>query len=176
MRRVHKRMETVSVWLTAASMLLGTMPHFVCRCSDRSARSFSFGSTSEKSACCCGTSCCSRTPPNVKPGKKAGCCQRKAEIPTGHQVLGDAATCSDSDEPGIREQCCQKTLAEREDYLQTRVQMKGNETKQPTVFALFAIPDAGSLLPLTPCSLTDWQSCRIPPPTDLVMTLQRLTI
>lgn len=178
MRRVRTGAWIFVVWATAATTLFGNTPYVVCHCPDGSLKLFCFGSSAGK--CCCSkggaSACCSKkTTPGEQP-KKACCCQKqpsKAEIESGC-VNG----CTSESKPLkgliIGRTCCQKTVVQPEVQTLIRPDLKAYETQATELLLLPAT--LGNPLSSITSIRSDWQVHDLPPPTDLVTTLQRLTI
>lgn len=185
MRRLRRAALGFVVWLTAVSTLLGNVPHFVCHCPDGTVKSFCFGSAPADSTvknqfkCCCGGACCSQTQVSE------GCC-RAVETPAASYCCqnsdNDSRNADPEDDsppfkgPSFSRTSCQKTLAMPDDGALIRPGAKAN-LNLPSYFAFLAISMPGAVLSLCPArSNQDWRVSCLPPPTDLVTVLQRLTI
>jgi hypothetical protein len=164
------------VWLTAAMTLVAGSPHFDCLCPNGHHKPFCLGSLLWTASCCCRgvspaaaptPSCCRQVHGPVRQTSGSCCCHRaqrrqlaNASAPVGH----------------IEGPCCQKTLTQAE-YLPTspseptaRDGFVGKHIDlAPALFLLTALPPV-------PDARLSWLSYDLPPPTDLVTTLQRLTI
>lgn len=168
MRLLRRTAMAALVWATAASMLLAASPHYACRCPDGSIKNDGFASTAPSSCCTSPNgfqkrkkSCCKAT----KEPAKRSCCNN-AEIPTAKQA-SDAG-------PTIEQTHCQRTLVKPEDRSFCRVEVKPNGNTQDTSAVRVDVaiaPDANAAHSATP-----WRFDTIPPPTDLVTVLHRLTI
>jgi hypothetical protein len=160
------------VWATSASVLIGSTPLVACRCANGHVKLFCFSSTSAKSSCCCGGTCCFAA-------ENHGCCHKSKSGADRDDRGEDKPIPSDqngSDEgPSVVKKCCNKTL----------VQVKGSTLNRPETrvtqsalesLDLLAERAGGKNVPPTALRL---RACRIdalPPPTDLIISLQRLTI
>lgn len=193
MRRLRRIALVAVVWGTAASTLMASTPHFVCRCPDGSVKPFCLGPVFNASGCCCGgdTCCCS-----TKSG--GGCCSKGGS--SGGQAVKRTSCCSqapehkDHSKPGtdgsggaqragskageghaISSRCCQKAVAQQETQSVTPLQAKINESLN-TSLVLFPATLLVQAVPSATSGQTVWEVFRLPPPTDLVTVLQRLTI
>ena len=171
MRNLRRKALSVFIGLTAISTLIAATPHFSCRCPNGRVKPFCFSSPSGASQCCCGGSCCSSS-------GRACCCS------------SPSAENSDS--------CCRAdNAADGAAASLGGVQFRGNRcTKTLVAPALLALPESKSAAsddgaswvllpsPYAICSALShigsvrafWQIFRVPPPTDLVVALQRFTI
>ena len=178
MRFLGRRLWVAQVWLAAVMLPVASLPHFCCICPDGHVKPFCLGLASKESGCCCGGSCCGSAPrggdccnpsPTTKPRAEPRCCccqshPEQATQPTadaGHQLGGLA---------------CQKTL------IRTDLVAVPDEQAHPRVSAgpitwLSVTPTALLLPPprWEPAHLC-WQTYELPPPTDLVIALQRFII
>jgi hypothetical protein len=166
MRRLPKTVVAGLVWATSASMLMAGTPFLVCRCPGGDVKLFS--STSTKSSCCSGTGCPCE-------GGAAPCCGHKS-APV-HKQDKDHGT--DVNNPGdgsiLVKADCEKALVQ---VHVSAVNPQDNKLAQSSPPSLYVQCDvicataAASSIP----RLVVWQLDRLPPPTDLVTSLQRLTI
>jgi hypothetical protein len=193
MTRIRNLCLKVFVWATVASTLLASTPHVLCRCPDGKIKPFCFSFFAPESSSRCGaTSCCSAQDANdgdckaISPGgPKAGkgCC---SSLKSKQPVHGSTANgCCDqtvqqagsnrAEGPTIARTCCQKTLAQSQVPSLIRSDSKPLETSPGISFALAVVSSETAALPPGPANDV-WQVDRLPPPTDLVTVLQRLTI
>jgi hypothetical protein len=174
------------VWATAATTLTAGMPHFTCRCPDGHVKPFCWALWLGSSKCCCDrSSCCSTT--ELRAGTTAGpeegsetccCCSHKdRDTDTSREGVsrssGDQPKGPEQPRPetAVSQACCQKTLADAEVY-----SLNPEEVKiAPSCHAAIIQVKLPSLTAASPCVCL-WQVCRMPPPTDLVVTLQHLVI
>ena len=185
MRRLHRIATTLIVWATATSTLLGSVPHFVCRCPDGSIKHFCFGmEEGETPGCCTGKSCCAtkgssgqRQVSSGQTGKpKTSCCSQQTTSPKKPTpVASRIAPIKAVDGPVFKSAGCQKTLAQPEAQSLPRMTADANEIYAASDCLLPAIDQLISIQPLpAPCGI--WHIHGPPRPVDIVTTLQRLTI
>src|SRR5438552_288534 len=103
MRRFRKMVTAILVWATAASSLIGSTPHIVCRCPDGTVKQFCSGQASPESSCCCNGHCCSSPSdggggcckvgsPGGQEEQKAPCCDQTGSPDTpSKSVVGRAS-------------------------------------------------------------------------------------
>lgn len=185
MRRLQNITTVLIVWTTAASTLLASVPHFVCRCPDGSIKHFCFGMQyGETSSCCTGQSCCSKkhsggqkensSGEHGKP--KASCCSPQTTTPKKPTPVAARNTESNPvSGPVFKSAGCQKTLEKSEAQPLPRM---STDTGEIHITALNCLPEMGSSIPVAsaPSVSGIWQIHGLPPPTDFVATLHRLTI
>lgn len=197
MRRLRKTATALLVWATAVSSLLGSTPHFTCRCPDGTIKPFCTGQAKPGSSCCCNGKCCCST----GSGEGGCCCKGKSSSgeqgSNGHSCCQQSKTetpskpsADQSDESGrktgpdfrsgtgedlvVSRACCQKTLVKAEGRTLVRPETKPTAQVQ---FSLALLPPLNTdynppLLPLA----DGWKVYRLPPPTDLVIALQHFII
>jgi hypothetical protein len=173
MLRLRKTAEVMMVWATAATTLLGSAPHYDCRCPDGSIKSFCFGSSSESSCCCSGSCCsiknCRNQTSGSKSATKPACCRKQSNS----QGSSIASGSKPFDGITVGGTCCQKTPAQPE--MQPSVRANTIVDEAPTaVFLHLSAKEIESHWNAAPNRT--WQFHSLPPPTDLVTTLHRLTI
>jgi hypothetical protein len=162
----------VLVGLTALATLFAGMPHQVCRCPSGQIKLFCFSSPAETASCCCHGSCCGLEAGTTQPGASGAkpegscCCAQHGSVA---KSAAPGAGCS---APG---KCCTKTLvlSETQSLSESKV-----PTSDSVHFVLWATPVSGTpqSLPVRVTPNTPWEAFRVPPPTDHVTILQRLTI
>ena len=191
MRRLRKTATALLVWVTAASALVASTPHFVCRCPDGTVKQFCFGSTSGDSPCCCGggkccsssnSSCCKKS---ASASKRKSSCQKQESKngsepgtccnPGGTAKAAGRGVGTRPEGLAIGRICCQKTLAQQVDRVLVRPEAQSN-TQNQMVVSVLPMEDFGHIVALAVSGNTVWQVTRLPPPTDLVTLLQHLTI
>jgi hypothetical protein len=175
MRRVRNTVVTCLVWATAVSMLVASTPHFVCRCPNGDIKPFCLASTFTKSSCCNVTCCSSESggsnSSKAKPGGKS-CCARKNTF--GNAPDKGNRTDDRNSSPAFGKTCCQKVLVQSEGS-----SLNSSETKltpSSPILDLSGATAAENAVAPSILLLARWRFDRLPPPTDLVTTLQRLTI
>ena len=179
MRYGSKAMSAVSriawigqAWLTAAMTLVSGIPHFACRCPDGDFKPFCIGTVSATSGCCCNSNCCSSA--------DGSCCRAQSQI-AADQV--QAQSCcrhqsrQSSNSPGkqqaIKAGSCAKAPASSGARISQSKTILGKELTAQA----FSAPQYVIVLGLqTMTGHSSWQSHQLPPPTDLVTTLQHLLI
>ncbi len=178
MELVHKTVWTGIVLLTAAMTLVAGSPHFVCRCPNGQVKPFCLGFTSKTTGCCCdGTCCCSSTP-----GKS--CCCGQSDAPAGPasqescclQHRDQQSTESQGTTWQVGRVRCTKTMAQPPVFVSV-------SPKSPVSDEAFARPFVAAesvLVSAVPMSEGhghfSWELHLLPPPTDLVIALQRFLI
>ena len=182
MRRCRKVSLIVLVCTTAACTLIATTPHFTCRCPDGRVKAFCWALWMTSAKCCCdGNSCCSTensragsNPDGKEPSET--CCGGKNEDTFPEPVHGDSGGQPQGPrqslpENAVSQSCCQKTLAQAEVFSLKHGELKIAEAAP----APFIHVNLSCFSTATAC-VSVWQACRMPPPTDLVVTLQHLVI
>ena len=166
------------VWLTAVATLIASVPHCDCLCPNGQRKPFCLGVSTARSGCCCGGSCCSSSPGGD------GCCQAHGPAPAAPE--GEHASCCTSKQPktglpGPAAQagggCCQKTLANGE----SATPAPSPEAGQQTLKDALGVPVLGAVVQGPRVQVEGgcafpWDSHQLPPPTDLVVSLQRFVI
>jgi hypothetical protein len=170
MRRLQKLVVASLVWATATSMLMASTPFVVCRCPNGEIKPFCFASTFTKSSCCNDT-CCSEGSDRRCSSAKS-CCGEKN---TQGNDQGERNPKDSDGGPAFVKTCCQKTV----------VQVNSSPLDRPDTKLTQASPECANLLtgmvsenqakPSVPRAAA-WRVDRLPPPTDLITSLQRLTI
>ena len=196
MRRFRKTVTALLVWVSVASSLFGSTPHFVCRCPDGTVKLFCSGQCSSESPCCCnGKSCCSTSDGNSSCKNSSSAGQEKKDAPSCcHQ--GKSGISSEAVDARASEKNAQNTVADPRSGSRlainktcceiTQVQSEGQTLVQPVTKHIEHL-ELGLvlLLPLNvgfhvPSSLqvrNGWQVNGLPPPpTDLLTLLQRFRI
>lgn len=172
MRRLRKLTGLFIVLATATSTLLASTPHYDCLCPDGSIRRFCFRSASGEESCCGVASCCSKESSSDEQPKPSCCGKQSKPKIKGTSFAGQSPRSKAVNEPSFRGTCCQRILAVPE----AQASFRTPEVVDQTPFVLLAVADAEYLFPTTiQCQLI-WQIHTLPPPTDLVTTLQRLVI
>lgn len=195
MRRLRQTATALVVWATAASTLLGSTPHFVCRCPDGTVKPFCSGKPSAGSSCCCGGtcccsgnqgkkgSCCQSVQPRGPAGSRPSCCSHNGaaqssgqSVPdTDGQKQGRPTDRAVGDGPAVSSTCCQKTLVSAEAPSVVPPETKAPEKGTPDVSLLDRMK-VEHLGPTMTAGTAFREPYELPPPADLVTTLQRLTI
>lgn len=175
MRTIHRLLQATLVWLTAATTLAASVPHFDCVCPNGHRKQFCLGMSSSGGGCCCGGSCCSSS----GPGK---CCSARDVLP---KATDEQSSCCKSHRPSRpnpasthveKSSCCTKTLAPGE--LLSAPELK--RLLDQNVMEEFSVPLSmtASVSPLAMSSGRPfcWRRHVLPPPTDLVISLQHFLI
>jgi hypothetical protein len=177
MRFLGGAVQVGFVCLTALSTLIAGVPYFDCVCPNGNHKPFCLGVSSPQTGCCCGGSCCSSSA-----GK---CCCCKAQDSSPDEQSEQSCCCksqqqSSTDAPakGIRVEgsCCQKTLASNE-FLS--ISPTKEIAKQNSMDRFFVpLPQPVSVPPALAAGRRLFSShrCDLPPPPDLVITLQHFLI
>lgn len=195
MRRLRKTAMSFLVWATAVSSLLGSTPHFTCRCPDGTVKPFCSGQVTPGSSCCCNGKCCStgsgdgccckgKSSSGRQGSNGHSCCQQSETVPpskpSADQPDKNAQKAapdprSGSEEPlFISGSCCQKTLVKAESRTLVRPDTKSS---QQVEFGLALLPPLNTDYNPPPAALPDsWKTYALPPPTDLVIAFQHFTI
>jgi hypothetical protein len=171
MRLVRRIAMTVLVWATVSSMLFASTPYYVCRCPDGTTKMHLLGSVSPESPCC--TSQCCASPAKAKP-----CCQASKKTTTKPNSCSRIAipqTKNPNGSPSVGQSHCQKSLVQAEQRSFCRLEVKPLETPNDA-FALTVCVDLSNISGPATAATTLWRIDKIPPPTDLVTVLHRLTI
>lgn len=154
------------VWTTTASMLVASVPHYICRCPNGNTHVQFFGGE----ASCCSARCCGSAP------KERACCRGKKSGKTVCNVAAKRSTAPRNLDGqlliGATE--CQKSLVCSDHPTVVRENVTSPVGDQ---FALslpadrfdVAVADAHARPHTLPIDI-------VRPPTDLVSTFQRLTI
>lgn len=177
MKFVVRVVQAGFVWLAAVTTLVAGLPHFDCVCPNGTHKPFCLGVSSPRTGCCCGGSCCSSSS-----GGKC-CCQ--AQDSSADAQANQSSCCESQRKPssetpskGIRvnNSCCQKTAVAAEfiGFSPT------NESAKQSMTAGFSalLPQLSFALtePMAGSSSFPWSCYGLPPPTDLVITLQHFLI
>jgi hypothetical protein len=156
------------VWLMAFLTLFAGLPHVSCLCPNGHVKPFCLSFIAGAAGCCAGT-CCSRPrpgedpeSPSSEPAKKSCCHAAQRSGPAG-------------DPRRLGSQGCRRTLAETDPAVPgTEASAQKSSAAGPFVLA------PAVHLPALPATAGEerlsWQSYRLPPPTDLVVTLQHFLI
>lgn len=185
MRQLQYITTVLIVWTTAASTLLASVPHFVCRCPDGSIKHFCFGTgPGETSSCCTGQSCCGKKGSDALKENSSGehgkpkpyCCSQQTRTPKKPTPVAARNTESNPvSGPVFKSAGCQKTLEQSEVQPLPRM---NTDTGEIHITDLNCLPEMDSPIPAAsaPSVSGIWQIRGLPPPTDFVTTLHRLTI
>jgi hypothetical protein len=175
MQYLRKTGLALLVSLTAISTLIAGMPHWVCLCPNGQVKPFCLSSPSKTAKCCCNGSCCGseagteKTCQSGSSGPKAegGCCSAQHEDDETGAAPGAGFT--------AQRNCCTKTLVLSETQLFSEAKVVSSSGVD---FLKLATPEAGisHFLSVPEAPNTPWEVFRVPPPTDLITVLQRLTI
>ena len=174
MRWVRKIAMIALVWATASSMLFAATPYYVCGCPDATIKMNGANSVSTQSSYC-SSSCC------ASEAKEKPCCRaskKKRAAKSSCCTLGADSLRSTTNldgSPTIGQTHCQKTLIQPEQRSFCRLEVKPLEGANEAVVALACVADMNSSI-ATNAETTFWRMALIPPPSDLVTVLQRLTI
>jgi hypothetical protein len=171
------------VWILAATTLAAGIPWAECICPDGSRKVFCAGRLAKD------TSCCEAAPPAKSPESKS-CCPAKKQT---RCVQNTEPTTPPRDEDGpktprprskvehdsngrVEAKGCSRVLPDTQPPTASPAKPTGRDSCASTAAAL-AVSLAEPLPGATAAACTVlWQPYRQPPPTDYVITLQRLTI
>jgi hypothetical protein len=173
---------TIHIWMTAAMTLVAGIPCTDCICPDGTRKTFCSGQSAKDTSCCAaaaeaksqgGKSCCA--------GKKAARCAKNAgqTTPANDTKVALAPPQRPDQKPGpdgrVGAKGCSRVMADSRIPVLTPAEQTGTGSMVAAVLApvsSLAVP----ILTEAPACAAGWQSCRLPPPTDLVITLQHLVI
>jgi hypothetical protein len=199
MKRFARRTALVTlIWLTAASTLLAGIPSFECVCPGRSRESSpskvkakGTGGGCDGGGCCCCASEPQSDPTRTSPerGGKHGCCPQEGPqpLPDSPKPTRGGPAKDPSGQPGhqsdkaavapeLKQPRCAKTLAPSggDDVAVAKTDSAG--LPAPELLAPAAASQVIAPAPYaSPCQLP-WLPSHVPPPTDLVITLQHFLI
>ena len=193
MRRFRKTAMILLVWVTSASTLLAGIPRLECGCPGGKVQSGGPGPSAKERTCCCGKSCPTKAsanwsgPSEGQAQKKTSCCGGMAEQ-QGQGQPGDKGTSSKGSQkertqtPGksgkqllAGTNGCQKTLVQPEQQSLSRAETNDRQALATGLF--FSSASAPAFFLTGPALVRNsWEVFLLPPPTDLVTLLQRLTI
>jgi hypothetical protein len=161
-------------WLTAVMTLVASLPHFQCQCPNGSVKPFCFGVFCSSSGCCCGDVCsggpkdsqCNSKATPARKGRAPCCC--------AHPISKAQPKSSDGP-PCIEGRGCQKSLAQQQPFapLAPTKGVHGLGTADQTLLSAAIPTPLGSARPGTEMSVLH---LAVPPPSDLVILLQRFLI
>ncbi len=183
MRRVRKFAVICVVWATAASTLLGSTPQVVCRCPNGQIKLLCAILNFKKSttSCCCNGSCCESKGKEScckpKAEKERCCCNPKIREHNDNDTRHDRLPMKGK--PGKFEAfdgtCCQKAVAKAKVPVLNRAETKATDGDCNGLIMQAATESGFSVASIAP-PRNGWRVHWLPPPTDLVTSLQRLTI
>ena len=168
MAYIGKAILTCQVHLTAIMTLVGGMPHFVCRCPGELAKTDSRPAAQTAACCCCG-SCGVLNGEQEKSDNRRACCGQKsapgkskrATRSHSHQVTGS--------------DCTKVTGLPKDPAVSTTKSSKLVDVSSSVWAAPLAVASP-SLQTAPQSSLSRWTVHSPAPPTDRVISLQRLLI
>ena len=178
MEIIVRAVQTGLVWLTAVTTLVGSVPHFDCLCPNGQHKLFCLGISASPTGCCCGGSCCSSS----ESGKC--CCQARESSPEARAkhlrccCESQRQTSADAPGPGlqVKGSCCQKTVI-RDELVGVSPTKESPKQNGADGFSVVLPPLAlVHALPVVSESWLSWHRYDLPPPTDLVITLQHFLI
>ena len=160
-------------WLAVAGTLATGSPHISCVCPNGNLKAFCFGIASNHGGCCCGGgTCCanddgkSRGDTNQAPVQKSEqcCCANKAK-----------SRADESSKPHLKDDspCCKKTWKQG---AITGAPQPDTTAKSERVVLLLSAPTCHVPTANDVPRLLSWQNHQIPPPTNLIVTLQHFII
>jgi hypothetical protein len=143
--------------LTSTMTLIAGMPQATCSCSSGQGPGVPFGSCQRSSCCCCREATTSTKSEPSSHSKKKSCCADSWRTKTNY----------------VAKRLCNKSLLLPQDRTVPNGAMQ-------TCGTLVALPASQSHLTLPSSQLVAlaarWEAYRLPPPTDVVILLHRLTI
>jgi hypothetical protein len=167
MAYIGKAVVTCQLHLTAIMVLVAGMPHFVCRCPGDSAKADSRPVAQPAACCCCGS--CGSTQAGeqeASKGKPSCCGQKNGSGKTKGATRSPQATGSD----------CQKvTGLPKEPAIATTKSVKPTKVSSGA-WAASLVVASPSLQTQPQDSNSRWTGHSPAPPTDRVVSLQRLLI
>jgi len=176
MRVLRQKLRIASTWLTAATFLVTAVPHFRCVCPNGHVKPFCLSVLSQTTGCCCGGACC--------PANQGGrcCCQPGGDgLPSAGAEGGGCCAegpplrprPAEGTDSHLRGTSCHKTPAVEELLAPAPERLAGQDWAGPGL--VLPPADTAAFSPFVPRQLS-WQSYQLPPPTDLVITLQHLLV
>lgn len=174
MKRFRKIATIVLVWATASSTLIASTPYYVCRCPDGTIKTHLVGTVAPESSSCCSSNCCAAST------KEKPCCQaakkKQAVKPARDAKPSDGHRQADgTDGPSISQVPCQKTLVQPEGRSICRVEANATQADHTVASLPVALPGPAAIIGAEGGTAL-WRIDKSPPPTDLVVVFQRLTI
>jgi hypothetical protein len=167
MIRLRRTLLAVLVWLTAATTLVAGVPHFDCLCPNGDRKPFCLGLASKATSCCCGGACCGT-------GGGASCCQAQASCCSHHKAT--SAKRPSNKHYQIGRTGCQRSLVLTLCAAVTPGRPTTDEGFPALRLAAVPAPAVLSVLPIRGTWLLTWRHYRLPPPPDLIVTLQHFLI
>ena len=172
MRRVRKISCSLVVLATAVSTLLANVPLTVCACSPVPVSQNASSQEAAPYSCCCGNNCCPTT------SNEGSCCAPKpGKNDTAQPMPGEPAAPRQKDtppsEPALNAPDCQQAVAPTKTF--------SIEHRHANAIEVVVLVHSFSVEPICPAqakiaSPLTWRVHRVPPPTDLVISLQHFVI
>lgn len=161
------------VCLTAVTTLIAGLPHYDCICPNGDHKPFCLSRPVQRNGCCCGGACCSSSPggkcccqgSDWGVNTKKGCCQDKQpslKEPRSGSAVGSL--------------CCQKTFAQSEFVAVTSAKPAAGQAFADSLSLPLPQPALVSCGPMAGRCQFSWHNYGLPPPPDLVITLQHFVI
>jgi len=159
------------LWLTAVMTLIAGLPHFRCQCPNDSVKPFCFGFACSASGGCCGNACPS-APKDARHARaaapagkhKASCCCCNAQA---QHARGRA-----DDTPRAQNRGCVKSWAQHQNFVPSRPVTADRDAGGSFAVAGIAVyPNPARIQ-----AAADLAHLLAPPPSDLVIVLQRFLI
>lgn len=172
---LNRILHLAVVWSLAVGTLIAGLPHIDCLCPNGNRKLFCFGSLSDTSSCCCDNgSCCTKDrgccgPGNHPPDRKPEhtCCSKNAKAKPSQssetQIQSHSPGCKRTWQPGKVTGIFESTAKLAVDF------NDGPIVLLPTSTLDFSATNEGQCL-------LSFKTHPIPPPTDLVVTLQHFVI
>ena len=167
MAHIGKAILICQVHLTAIMTLVAGMPHFVCRCPEELAKADASRPAAQTAACCCCGSCGVLNEEQKKSENRRACCgQKSAPGKSKGPIRSHQATGSD---------CTKVTGLPKDPAVSTAKSTKTIKVSS-SVWAASLTVLSPSLQTAPQNSVSRWTVHSPAPPTDRVISLQRLLI
>lgn len=178
MRRLRRISWTFVVLTTAASTLLANAPLTVCACPNVPVRRPNNASEPKTSSCCCGNNCCPAS------SDEGSCCNKKPaskkepqRSQPSDQKHENRRSGSSPSEATIGPSECQKSTVQPETSTLTNSEVKASDDLISVgLSANLITPEVAYSADSSPTSMLYWRDFRMPPPTDLVISLLHFLI
>ena len=161
-------------WLTAVMTLVASLPHFQCQCPNGSIKPFCFGVFCSSTGCCCNNVCSGGPKGFCRSGRGAALGKGRAACCCSHSG-SPSASGSASGKPQVQATGCQKSLAQQEHFVTSAfAKVTHNRVAFDSIvpaFTTFSRLDTARTL-----AAKQGLHSAAPPPTDLVIVLQRFLI
>ena len=167
MRRLTRTIRSAQVWMTAFTIFFAGISPCQCVCPDGHRKLFCLGTSCGANACCCASACCDSAQPGScqhdEPTNEPCCCCCKCK------ASHDTKTTTH-----VQGRGCRRTLSQTKIVTDHRKDPSGNDC--PEVRTLVEPPVPMQPIPMAFPLVYSSESYRPPPPTDLIIALQRFVI